>query len=64
MIVKVSKARYVNGPENDFFLGRVAAAQDEGRVSNPDLVDAMLRRGCSRRKERRKALHELDGDYN
>ncbi len=62
-IVKVSPVR-VNGEDRDYFLPRLAHAEAENRVSDPKLVNAMLRRGVARRTPRRPSLSERDGDWN
>ncbi len=72
MIVRVSPIK-ANGSENDAFLGRLARAQDDNltddycrpiKVSGDIPVDAILKRGTSRRVPRRFSLSELDGDWN
>jgi hypothetical protein len=46
------------------FLPRLARAEAEHRVTDPELVNTMLRRGTSRHVPRHLSLSELDGDWN
>ncbi|HEY4528645.1 MAG TPA: hypothetical protein VJJ48_02365 [Candidatus Paceibacterota bacterium] len=63
MLIRVSPVRET-GSANDQYLGRLARAQDQGRVADPELIDAMLKRGRSRRVSRHQSLAERDGDWN
>lgn len=71
MVIRVSPVRE-NGSEHDYFLSRLARAQEGGRdedgmrvnVSRDIPLDAMLRRGQSRRVLRHQSLSERDGDFN
>ena len=62
-IVRVSPVR-VNGEDRDYFLPRLARAEAERRVYDPELVNAMLRRGKAGRVPRHQSLSEMDGDWN
>ncbi len=46
------------------FLQRLAGAQFEGRVDEPDLVDAMIGRGADRHTPRRETTDDQIGDWN
>lgn len=63
MIIRVSPVRE-DGTQNDQFLSRLTRAEDEGRVADPKLIDAMLGRGQSRHTPRRRSLEEQDGNWN
>ena len=62
MLIRVSPVR-ATGREDDQYLGRLARAAAQGRVSDPKLVDAMLKRGVARHVQRRRSLDEYDGNY-
>ena len=62
-IVRVSLVR-ANGEDRDYYLPRLARAEAEHRVDDPELVNAMLQRGKARRVPRHQSLSEMDGDWN
>ncbi|MEK7537290.1 MAG: hypothetical protein AAB584_02515 [Patescibacteria group bacterium] len=71
MVVRLSPVRLngkkVRGWREDWaepFIPRLARAEAEGRIADPTLVNAMLRRGASRHVPRHQSLSEMDGDWN
>ena len=65
MICNVSQKK-ARGSENDQFIGRMARAQTEHRMSEGEsqLFDALLNRGVGGRVDRHQSLAERDGDWN
>ncbi len=62
MLIRVSPVR-ATGREDDQYLGRLARAAAQGRVSDPKLVDAMLKRGVAPPLPRRRSPAEDAGNY-
>lgn len=64
MVSRVSMKRIDPRDLRDEFIARLAIAVDQGRVSDPALVERLLGRGRERHTPRRLSLHELDGDWS